>query len=150
VKLKRCFILSEFSPFTERTGRVEGPCVWFLKVSATIAFAAVLISCSRLHSRAITLQLVNASPAPVANLAFDFPGGSFGVDTIAPGATRSKWFKPTSTGPLKVEFDDQSGHHSEQLITLQVSESGTVTATFFGSGKVQTSKSSKTTPATNP
>ena len=109
-----------------------------------------LVSCSRLHSRAITLQLVNRSNTPVSNLAFEFPGGSFGVDTIAPGATRSKWFKPLSTGPLKIDFDDQSGHHSAQLLTLGAGDSGTVMATFFGNGRVEASKSNKTTPAANP
>lgn len=108
-------------------------------------FAAAILTiffcgCSRLHSRAITLQLVNRSNAPVSNLAFEFPGGSFGVDTVAPGATRQKWFKPLSTGPLKVEFDDSAGHHSAQLLTLHAGDSGTATATFTGGGEVHVSE----------
>ena len=119
-------------------------------LSGVVLFAALLLSCSHLHSRAITLQLVNRSNAPVSNLAFEFPGGSFGVDTIAPGATRSKWFKPLSTGPLKIDFDDQGGHHSIPLLMLGAGDSGTVVATFFGNGRVEASKSGKTTPAANP
>ena len=98
--------------------------------------ACLLLSCSRLHSRAITLHLVNASPAPVSNLAFEFPGGSFGVDTIAPGAMRQKWFKPTSNGTLNVDFDDASGRHSVKLISLHGGDSGIVRATFSGNGHV--------------
>lgn len=98
--------------------------------------ALSLVSCSHLHSKAITLQLVNRSGVPINNLAFEFPGGSFGVDTIAPGAMRQKWFKPLSTGPLKVEFDDSAGHHSAQPLTLHDGDSGTVVLAFLGNGQV--------------
>ena len=140
MKRRRRVILSEPRSFTERVGRVEGPCVCFLKALAPILLAVLLSSCSHLHSRAITLQLVNHSNAPVSNLAFEFPGGSFGVDTVAPGATRSKWFKPLSTGPLKVEFDDSAGHHSAQPLTLHDGDSGTVVLTFSGKGIVLVSR----------
>lgn len=119
-------------------------------LSGVVLFLLLCNACSHLHSRALTLQLVNKSNAPVTNLAFEFPGGSFGVDTVLPGATRSKWFKPLSTGPLKIDFDDQSGHHSAQLLTLSAGDSGTVVTTFLGNGRIETSKSSKQTKAANP
>ena len=119
--------------------KVLHPCKRVFREQSWILFlslALLLCGCSRLHSRAITLHLVNASPAPVSNLAFEFPGGSFGVDAIAPGAMRQKWFKPLSSGTLKVDFDDASGRHSAQLISLHAGDSGIVKATFSGNGHV--------------
>src|SRR5690349_33443 len=96
----------------------------------------LLAGCSFVHKNGMTLELVNHSGGAVTNLAFTFGGGSFGVDSIAPGATRTRWLKPLSNGQLKVEFDDASGHHSIAPLTLEASDSGKVNLTFGGNGQV--------------
>jgi hypothetical protein len=96
----------------------------------------ILCGCSRLHSRGVTLQLINHENSAVSNLAVTFPGGSFGMEAIAPGASRSRWIKPLSTGALAIEFDDNSGHHSANLATLHAGEQTILTVIFSTGGKV--------------
>lgn len=110
-----------------------------MRRSIRFIFIFLLTGCSFVHKNGMTLELVNRSSGPVTNLAFSFGGGSFGVDSIATGATRMRWLKPLSPGQLNIEFDDSSGHHSAAPLTLKPTDSGKVVLTFTGAGQVSVS-----------
>lgn len=70
------------------------------------------------------------------NIEVDYPGGSFGIAALRPGGTRSRWVRITASGPLKLDFIDNSGEHRTSLMTLDRDDAGSVKLAFGGDGKL--------------
>ena len=74
-------------------------------------FAAflLLLAAAGCRSRVIHVRLVNISSQPVRTIIVDYPGATFGKDSLAPGATFNYVIKPTDNGALKIQFADALG-----------------------------------------
>ncbi len=105
---------------------------------AVLATFILIAGCSWFRTHGIKLTMTNQSSAPIQNLEFDFPGGSFGITSLAPGASLERWFIPTATSNLKVIFKDPTGVHTIMLQTVSAKQSGEMTLRFVGNAKVMT------------
>jgi hypothetical protein len=61
------------------------------------------------RSHVINVRLVNDSSQPVSMIIVDYPGATFGVNSLAPGKSFDYRFKPSDTGALKIQFTDAQG-----------------------------------------
>jgi hypothetical protein len=94
------------------------------KVAVTLA---ILLAAAGCRSRVIRVRLVNSSPQPVSTIIVDYPGATFGVNSLAPGKTFLYVIKPLETGPLKVQFTNAQGvGHSYSGPTLHKNQEGTI------------------------
>jgi len=69
---------------------------------------SVLIS-TGCHSYHIDATVENRTGAPIQLLEVDYPSASFGVDSLANGATFHYRFQVRGSGPLKVSFTAADG-----------------------------------------
>ena len=86
-----------------------------------------LASCtSRLRSPGVTITTVNNSGNPVNAIEVDYPGGSYGIGSLRPGASHVRWIKVTGNAPLRIVFVDNHGEHQARPISLRVGDSGAI------------------------
>jgi hypothetical protein len=79
------------------------------------------------RSRVIQVTLINTSTQPVSNIIVDYPGATFGKNTLAPGDTYHYVIKPLETGALKIQFTNAHGaNHSFTGPTLQKDQEGSI------------------------
>ncbi|HVT97345.1 MAG TPA: hypothetical protein VHE33_07530 [Acidobacteriaceae bacterium] len=78
---------------------------------AALAFGALVTGC---QSPWIACTVVNHQSAPVFLVEVNYPGGSFGVQTIAPGGTFRYRFHSLSTDMVSVDFTD-AAHKSHTV-----------------------------------
>jgi hypothetical protein len=78
---------------------------WFL----ASLFLFCLIGVSACHSYHIDSAIENRSGAPVQLLEVDYPSASFGVDSLANGATFHYRFQVRGSGPLKITYTTVDG-----------------------------------------
>jgi hypothetical protein len=76
------------------------PAVWGV---AALGFAVLVAGC---HSPWIQCTIVNHERAPVALVEVNYPGGSFGVQTIAAGASYRYRFHALATDTASLDFTD--------------------------------------------
>ena len=88
----------------------------------------VLTSCRRYEFRSpgVTITTMNDSRQPVSTIEVDYPGGSYGIGSIAPGSRHVRWIKVTGSAPLRIDFTDSKGEHQAKPLTLNAGESGVV------------------------
>jgi hypothetical protein len=72
--------------------------------------AGLLLLLSGCHSPWIRCAIVNHEDAPVSLVEVNYPGGSFGVQTIAAGANYHYRFRNLSTQTVSLEFTDAARH----------------------------------------
>ncbi len=95
---------------------------------ATFALAA-LIGC---HSHYVSIDIHNTTPNPITLVEVDYPTASFGVDTLAAGATYHYRFKILGDGPTKILWTDAAQHeHTVPGPALAEGQEGTLTATVM-------------------
>ena len=79
------------------------------------------------RSHVIQVTLINTSAQPVSNIIVDYPGASFGKNTLPPGEAYHYIIKPVETGALKIQFtNDQGVNHSFTGPTLQKDQEGSI------------------------
>jgi hypothetical protein len=62
------------------------------------------------HSHVIKINIVNESDAKISNIVVDYPGATFGVNSLSPGKNFPYTIKPTEDkGTLKIQFVDANG-----------------------------------------
>lgn len=89
-----------------------------------LVIAALLIGC---QSPWVQCTIVNHEPAAVSLVEVNYPGGSFGVQTIAPGASFHYRFHALSTDKLSLDFIDAAKHsHTATGPELQERQEGTL------------------------
>ena len=74
-----------------------------LAFAATLSLITLFAGC---QSPWIQCTIVNHEPTPVSLVEVSYPGGSFGVQTIAPGASFRYRFHALSTDKLSMDFVD--------------------------------------------
>lgn len=70
-----------------------------------------LLGASACHSYHIDTAIENRSGSPVQLLEVDYPEASFGVDSLANGATFHYRFQVRGSGPLKLSYTSADGKH---------------------------------------
>jgi hypothetical protein len=95
-----------------------------------LRFVLLLVALSSLiacRSRVIQVTLVNTSRQPVSTIIVDYPGATFGVNSLAPGKTYLYSIKPLQTGPLKIQYTDAHGAiHSYLGLPLHKNQEGSI------------------------
>ena len=89
-----------------------------------LGLGAMLAGC---QSPWIACTIVNHQTTPVSLVVVNYPGGSFGVQSIAPGATYHYRFHALSTDRVSLDFTDAS--HKDRTVKgpeLEQGEAGTL------------------------
>ncbi len=95
-----------------------------IALGTALIIAALVTGC---QSPWIQCTIVNHEPAPVSLVEVNYPGGSFGVQTIAPGASFHYRFHSLSTDKLSLDFIDAAKKsHTATGPELQQRQEGTL------------------------
>jgi hypothetical protein len=87
---------------------------------------AALTGC---HSHYVSIDIHNTTPTPITLVEVDYPSASFGVDTLAAGATYHYRFKILGDGPTKLLWTDAAQQqHTVAGPSLNEGQEGTLTA----------------------
>jgi hypothetical protein len=74
-------------------------------------FALILaLAITGCGSHVVQITLVNASQQPIKTIIVDYPGATFGKDSLPPGGKFLYKIKPQETGPIKIQFNDAQGN----------------------------------------
>ena len=94
---------------------------------ATLTLAAL----TRCHSHYVSIDIHNTTAAPITLVEVDYPTASFGVDTLAAGATYHYRFKILGEGPTKILWTDAAQQqHTVAGPSLTEGQEGTLTTTI--------------------
>ena len=86
---------------------------------------AILTGC---HSHYVSIDIHNTTPTPITLVEVDYPTASFGVDTLAAGATYHYRFKILGSGPTKILWTDAAQQqHTVAGPSLTEGQEGTLT-----------------------
>ena len=89
---------------------------------------AVLTGC---HSHYVSIDVHNTTNKPITLVEVDYPTASFGVDTLAAGATYHYRFKILGDGPTKILWTDAAQQpHTVPGPALTEGQEGTLAATI--------------------
>jgi hypothetical protein len=89
---------------------------------------AALTGC---HSHYVSIDIRNLTPTPITLVEVDYPSASFGVDTLAAGATYHYRFKILGDGPTKILWTDPAQQqHTVPGPALTEGQEGTLSATI--------------------
>jgi hypothetical protein len=100
-----------------------------------LAFAGLagLICLAGCRSPYVEADVINATAAPVSLVEVDYPSASFGVGSLAAGATFHYRFKILGSGATKVLWTDTERHdHSVAGPPLHEGQEGTLSVTISG------------------
>lgn len=112
---------------TRKYANPAGPLFVFIRANSRLALLLLVVASAGCRSRVIQVTLINTSTQPVSNIIVDYPGATFGKNTLAPGDTYHYIIKPLETGALKVQFTNAQGaNHSFTGPTLQKDQEGSI------------------------
>ncbi len=98
----------------------------FTRRALAILALATLTGC---HSHYVSIDVHNLTTKPITLLEVDYPSASFGVDTLAAGATYHYRFKILGDGPTKILWTDAAQQqHTVAGPSLREGQEGTLTA----------------------
>lgn len=101
-----------------------------------IALAA--LAAAGCHSYHVDATVQNRTGKAVQLLEVDYPGGSFGSNSIASGADFSYRFQLRGTGPLKLQYGGTEGLSAQvDGPTLAESQEGRLTIVLLPGGKAE-------------
>ena len=104
-------------------------------LSAGLATIVALAGC---RSKLVETRVVNSGSTELHNIEVDYPSASFGIPSLAPGATYIYRIQLQDAGRMKVEFSDSKEQpHSGKGPYMAQGQQGTLTLTLDGSGKNQ-------------
>ncbi len=90
--------------------------------------ALTLAALAGCHSHYVAIDIRNTTAAPITLLEVDYPTASFGVDTLAAGATYHYRFKILGDGPTKILWTDAAQQqHTVPGPSLTEGQEGTLT-----------------------
>jgi hypothetical protein len=99
------------------------------RCSLAILALATLTGC---HSHYVSIDIHNTTAAPITLVEVDYPTASFGVDTLAAGATYHYRFKILGDGPTKLLWTDAAQQqHTVPGPSLTEGQEGTLTTTII-------------------
>ena len=103
-----------------------------------MAFLVLVLWCSAAiagcRSRVIAVTVVNGGTAVVKNIELDYPGGSFGINSLAPGAKFEYRIKVLREGKVSLQFEDGQGRSLKTLGPRMTSSMDGVLRAEIGSG----------------
>jgi hypothetical protein len=98
-----------------------------LFAASTITAILLLTGC---HSRYIAATVINRTGAPLSPVEVDYPSASFGINSLASGASYSYRFKIIGNGPTAVLWTDSDHHdHKNPGPALHEGDEGTLAIT---------------------
>jgi hypothetical protein len=98
-----------------------------LRLVCNLGLLILLLSPTGCRSRVIRITLTNTSAQPLSSIIVDYPGATFGVNTLAPGKTFQYIIKPLDNGALKIQFADANGKiHNVTGPVVQKGQEGTI------------------------
>lgn len=101
--------------------------------TALAALTLAALALTGCHSHYISMDVRNASTQPITLIELDYPSASFGVDTLAAGATYHYRFKILGDGPTKLLWTDSTQHNrTSSGPHLSEGQEGTLSATIDG------------------
>jgi hypothetical protein len=104
-------------------------------LSVGLAAVVTLAGC---RSKLVEVRVVNSGSTELHNIEVDYPSASFGLPSLAPGATYVYRIQLQDAGRMKVEFfDSKQQPHSGKGPYVEQGQQGTLTLTLDGSGKNQ-------------
>ena len=101
-----------------------------MRLACAVAIALVLsgIGC---HSRVVILDVKNNSEQPLNTIIVDYPGATFGINSLDPGKSYHYAIKPLDTGALKIQFSDAAGkNHKFAGPALHKNQEGSIKITL--------------------
>ena len=102
---------------------------------AALAGLLLTVGC---RSKLVEVRVVNSGTTDLHNVEVDYPSASFGVSSLAPGATYIYRIQLQDAGRMKVEFSDHKEQpHSGKGPYVKEGQEGTLTLTLDASGKNQ-------------
>lgn len=113
--------------------RKPGSSLPFVVPAAVLAM--VLAGC---HSPWIQCTIVNEQATPVSLVQVSYPGGTFGIQTIAPGASFHYRFRDLGDDQASIDFTDATHHdHKLQGPELKKGQEGTLRIAIEPDNKVE-------------
>jgi hypothetical protein len=98
-----------------------------------VAGLAGVFALAGCRSAFVEADVINATAAPVSLVEVDYPSASFGVGSLAAGATYHYRFKILGSGATKVMWTDAARQdHSVAGPQLNEGQQGTMTITIIG------------------
>jgi hypothetical protein len=102
------------------------------------AAGALLVLPTGCHSPWIQCTIVNEQSTPVSLVQISYPGGTFGVQTIAPGASFRYRFRDLSDDQASIDFTDAAHRdHKEKGPQLKQGQEGTLRIAIEPNNQVQ-------------
>ncbi|MCI0348806.1 MAG: hypothetical protein L0Z53_05215 [Acidobacteriales bacterium] len=93
------------------------------RIAASICATVLLLTSCR--TPGITVQIVNQTSEAIRGVEVLYPGGSYGIANLARGNSHARWIKPTTDGPVKISYLDDSGKtHRIENATVKRGYSG--------------------------
>jgi hypothetical protein len=99
----------------------------------------LLLLCASLagcRSRFVEVTILNQGPT-VHVMEFDYPSASFGANSLATGAEYHYRFKVQGSGPLSLQYEDESGKtHTAQGPKVDLGDQGSLLVKIDARGAV--------------
>ena len=103
-------------------------------LSVLFSLGLLLLAGCILESRVINVTLVNKGRVEARNLEFRYPGGSFGVASLAPGHSYEYRIKPFYDGGVEVEFQYGEAKIRSTISTVEKDQAGNATVVIDEKG----------------
>lgn len=102
-------------------------------IALASVFLLLLGGCT-FQSRVISLTLVNQGRTEARNIEFRYPGGSFGVASLAPGQSYEYKIKPFYNGAVEIEFQYGAAKVRSTVSRVEKDQAGKARVVFDESG----------------
>jgi hypothetical protein len=108
------------------------------KTVSLLAALSLCLGLSACHSPYVETSIINHTGGTARLIEVDYPGGSFGTQQIAEGATYRYHFKILdSAGPVKITYTGKDGKtHTATGPVLDEGQQGDLSITIDADGKV--------------
>jgi hypothetical protein len=100
----------------------------------TLLIGVTLIGGCTFRSHVIDLTLVNNGKVEARNVEFRYPGGSFGVASLAPGQSYEYKIKPFYNGSVEVEFQYGGAKVRSTISRVEKDQQGKARVVFDETG----------------
>ncbi len=107
------------------------------QATAGTAILALLTLCAGCRSPWVQATVANRQNTPVQLVEVDYPGGTFGVQTIAAHASYHYRFHILDSGSITLDFTDSANHsHTSKGPEVRPGQQGTLRIDIEPDGKV--------------
>ena len=104
------------------------------KLAAYSSILLLLLSGCLFQSHVITVTILNKGKLEAHNIEFRYPGGSFGISTLAPGKTYEYRIKPFYSGPVEIEYKYGEAKVRSTISKVEKDQAGKATVAIDETG----------------